>query len=262
MEIGCHLINLKTEAGRRVWMSKQLAELAIPYIIFEAIDREAVDARFAAYRDDPRRQALGRAEVGCLLSHVGVWRRIMEGPHAWGLVLEDDVHLAADFDTFLATFQADPEAMAIHKIETMGARVTVEREPVYRATKRAAHRLITNHAGTAAYIISRKVAAVLAGRYEAFRFAVDTELFDFQRQTFSTLTIYQWLPAPCVQDDVIDVDHRQGLGSVIGHDRFDVYKGPKEKEKILVAALRAFYTWAYSLLLRPRGQMRVEVKFG
>lgn len=51
-----------------------------------------------------------RGQLGCYLSHIEVWRQMVETKQPWALVIEDDVLLPDDFDAVLTTlFKCLPE---------------------------------------------------------------------------------------------------------------------------------------------------------
>lgn len=264
----CYVINLIKETRRRQWMEQQLSAQNISFTIVTAVDIEAVQKDYSEYRSDERRRKLTDPEVGCLLSHIGVWRLIAEGPADFGVILEDDVHIAQDFSEFLRVFPGDPNELAVHKIETFRASITMARDIAYHAGVRVARALFSNHGGSAAYIISRRLAKELLRHADSFCYAMDTELFEIERRSFSGYPAYQWVPAPCVQDFLLDDESSsQELSSAfetlgrydltnLEPSRFLTYTEPFRR------VLRKPYRTLYSLCLLPRGRIRTEVPYG
>ena len=117
---------------------------------------------------------------------------IAKSSHDFGVVLEDDVHLAPDFVDFLRAFPGDRNEMALHKIETFRANITMGRNVVYRVRARVARILLSNHGGAGAYVMSRVLASELLRHTEKFRYAADTELFEAERRCFGAFTTYQY----------------------------------------------------------------------
>jgi glycosyl transferase family 25 len=98
------LINLDSAVERRHVMARQLAGIGLEF------ERVGIDMRFVRPADiDERvarafpglrfdRQALSNAEIGCWLSHLTAWRRLLEQPAKPACtVVEDDVTLLPDF---------------------------------------------------------------------------------------------------------------------------------------------------------------------
>jgi glycosyl transferase, family 25 len=261
-----YVINLDKDINRIQWMDRQLSAHKLEYSRISAVNGPEVRAQHESYWSDPRRSQLGAAEVGCLLSHAKAWRFIAQGDCEYGLVLEDDLHLADDFGEFIRTISIDSKEFCVHKLDTSRATVTVTRKPAYTARNRQANKLHTNHGSAAAYILSKVTASVLINHMQYFDAAVDIELFDPERRKIGALTIHQWIPAPCIQDCFWNQTKSQMLfGSNIGIDRADrrLYplKRSKKYEEILKSQLRPIYRQFYSAWLFQRGLTRRRIEF-
>lgn len=93
-----YVINLDRAPVRRARISAQLEALGMPFIIFPAIDGRNLDAASLArdYDEAGAREfyrEMTRGEVACALSHLGVYRRILDAGADHALVLEDDARL-------------------------------------------------------------------------------------------------------------------------------------------------------------------------
>ena len=262
-----YLINLDRDVQRRQWMDAQLRRQCLAYRRVPGVLGSALDATDAAYHADPARAHLSAPEVGCLLSHLRVWRLIAEGAADHAVVFEDDVHLAHDFRLFIDRLKLGASELCVHRLETFRARVTLERAPAFRVGHRAAYRLNTNHGGAAAYVLNRRTARHLLTFRTQLRHLPDIELFDPARRAVGPLVTYQWTPAPCIQDFLlVRTPESQGFGSNLDHDRSDRRAGllqhPSKLNRRLKELARPVYTAAYSLVLAPRGLQRVDVRFG
>ena len=75
----------------------------------------------AGYQGSGGSRPLNPGEIGCWLSHRRAWAAILQTGAAWGVVLEDDAHLCAAFDSFVQ--QPGPPADAdIVKLDTCAQR--------------------------------------------------------------------------------------------------------------------------------------------
>jgi glycosyl transferase, family 25 len=249
-------------------MERQLAAHKLEYLRIAAVNGAQIHAQQDPYSSDRRRSRLGAAETGCILSHANVWRLIAQADGEHGLVLEDDIHVSDDFGDLIRSMSLDAKEFCVHKLETFRANVTLTRRPTYTARNRSAHKLVTNHGGAGAYILNKGTASRLLNYIDLFDEAIDIELFEPNRRKITNLTIYQWVPAPCIQDFLVrEPKCKKSFVSNIGKDRSDVrlhYIGkrlPKHKI-VLKSQLRTLYTKFYSAWLLPCGRMRRRIDFG
>jgi len=255
------LINLDKDVARLDWMSRQTRDHGLTFDRFRALSPEDFTPDQRAYAQSPQRAAMRPGEIGCLASHIAVWRRIVESGRTT-LILEDDVHFARDFGDFIRALRVDDDEICIHRLETFLPRVSVARTPRFKLGKRAAYVLLTNHGGGAAYILNPPTARALLGLIDAFQNNVDVELFDPDRGAASGMRIYQWIPAPCIQDQWLPARRALGLGSNIV-ERADIASGVyAPRPEPLKDALRPLYTALYDLALAPSGKSRKYVPYG
>ena len=262
-----YVINLDKDVQRLHWMEQQLSKHKLEFLRIAAVDGAQIRLQQNPYWSDPRRSHLGTAETGCLLSHVTAWRLIAQANANHALVLEDDIHLSDDFAAFLHNLPLEPTEFCVHKLETFCANVTMTRQPTHTARSRKAYKLETNHGGAGAYILNRRTASHLLSNIELFDAAVDIELFDPGRRKTKNLAIYQWVPAPCIQDFLVPrSQRRKSFVSNIGMDRSDVgmyaLKPHQDRQEIVKSWLRLLYTRLYSASLLRSGRMRRKVEFG
>lgn len=93
------VISLARATERRSHMASQMACLGIPFEFFDGVDGHLLDDQeIGRVYDDARARTtswgpLNRGEIGCALSHIGVWRKLIEEDIPYALVLEDDAVL-------------------------------------------------------------------------------------------------------------------------------------------------------------------------
>lgn len=100
------VISLSTAKERRKHIRKQLDRSGLDYSIVNAVNGKALtDSEIAAVCDmnavNKNPQWLSSGAIGCALSHLNIYQKIVEEGLKWTLILEDDVILAADFKTHL-----------------------------------------------------------------------------------------------------------------------------------------------------------------
>ncbi|MDE2202743.1 MAG: glycosyltransferase family 25 protein [Burkholderiaceae bacterium] len=109
-------INLDHDAGRREALECQLNALGLPHSRFPGVYGKALPAdELARHYDHARAIAESReltvGEVGCALSHLGVYRAMIAQDLPYALVLEDDAKLGPDVPAVLdaLTQQVSPD---------------------------------------------------------------------------------------------------------------------------------------------------------
>lgn len=98
----CYVINLATEAVRREAIIQHLNNRSIPATIFEAYDgRKLAKETLYKHVNEPRLLKeygpISNPEIGCALSHINVYKDILNKNLELAVILEDDVHVSSDF---------------------------------------------------------------------------------------------------------------------------------------------------------------------
>lgn len=103
-----YLINLPAAVPRRERMQTHLAERGLADVrIFPGVLGSALSAQALAeqYDEAGTRAACGRAftrgEVGCALSHLGIYRELLRENLPYGLIFEDDCNVHPDLPALL-----------------------------------------------------------------------------------------------------------------------------------------------------------------
>lgn len=106
----CFVINLEKDVERRVQISHQLDDLGIPHTIFAAVHGASLTAEeMDSHYDRKRAVALShdmtRSEIGCALSHIYIYRKMVAEGIQYALVLEDDARLSDDLPHVISCLQ-------------------------------------------------------------------------------------------------------------------------------------------------------------
>lgn len=95
-----YVINLDKNPIRMAYMAEQLEKVGMAYERFPAVYGKSLSLKELSKSFSPFRWwcAMGRpstpGEIGCALSHCGVYRKIVDEGVPYALVLEDDVRLS------------------------------------------------------------------------------------------------------------------------------------------------------------------------
>jgi glycosyl transferase family 25 len=173
-----HCISLPDQHDRRAFMQRQFEQLGVSFRFFDAIRVNLNDGWPALYARQERLAQSGvdlrAGEMGCYLSHRGVWSEFLAGAEEVCLVLEDDVGLKPDFVAVVEALCAAPQQWQFVRLFAMFPKPAF---PVMRLT--GDHVLVDYLAqpnGTQGYLINRAAARCLLNYTESMSAAIDTTL--------------------------------------------------------------------------------------
>lgn len=169
------VINLDRSADRMAVMARQCEALGIPYQRFPAVDGAKVSRRDLEKLATPLcRTFCTPSMIGCALSHMNLWRLVVERGYERVLVIEDDAQLVPDFQEGLRDALRD--VPSDFDVLLLGCFMLCNKDRNYTPLNRLA-RMFTRlrqddrtwgrvfvperFAGTHCYVISRKGAAKL-----------------------------------------------------------------------------------------------------
>ena len=157
------VLNLERDKEKRHFMEEQLKRLGKPYQIVEAVDGKKLSAddlqfysRKMALTDFGRELSPG--ELGCALSHIKMWRRILEEDLKEVLILEDDAHIGHALFNVLAHRDRMPADYQHINFSTRARQIPFGDfiTDIYRASKHAERPYLTS-----AYLITQEGAQFL-----------------------------------------------------------------------------------------------------
>jgi glycosyl transferase family 25 len=196
-----YLINLDRDADRLTHMARQMD--GVPFERIPAFDGYALsDHDLAQFRAERPDAPWSRGQVGCFYSHFEAWRRIAAGEEAFGLVLEDDLHLSSDFAHFskLDRLPGFPTDADLVRLEAPNNAVLLGSQ-VLRVGGRALRPVKSSTWCAGAYLLSRSAAQKLLSLEVKTHTIADYFLFSYEDSPVpSLLNLYQLTPAVAIQD--------------------------------------------------------------
>jgi glycosyl transferase family 25 len=212
------VINLARNPERLERMQRLLDAKGLAFERLDAVDGKTLSeeeiARWSQRKPDGS-LCLSPSEVGCMLSHRHAWEQIaaMETGHA--VILEDDIHFSADAATFLKSGDWVPADAEIVKIETVRKwKTAVSKTSIPLGDGHSLAKLLGQHFGTGGYIVTASGARRLLEEIGAVHMAIDQIMFDPASDLFNRLSIYQIMPALCIQDQFLDISDATMTGEV------------------------------------------------
>lgn len=197
------VISLQTSLDRRSRVTDMLKAIGLEFEFFDAVDGRSLDHKTYVAPDAPWELLPG--EVGCYLSHLGVWRKVVNERVEVSLVLEDDALFDASallvIDACINSAQGW-DAIRLSSIEKqvgLVVRNLVDDFKLILPTK--------SPSGLAGYLIRHSGAERMLAAYSKILMPIDTAVDEYWRHA---------LNIPLISPAVIH--HRQGLVSTIGHE--------------------------------------------
>jgi glycosyl transferase family 25 len=200
-----YVINLAKATERMEHMAALLQGMGVSFERFDALDPERAERHslFGQIRPLRVKRSWAPGEIACLLSHYEVWRLIADGPHLYGVVLEDDVLLQPGLKDIIDGTLTLPADADVVKIETDAQSIVALSRRVLQAGDGLVYRrLMSMHGGTGGYILSREAAKFLVTAPEvasSFDMPVDDVLFVPTHAIGRRLRVYQAVPALAIQ---------------------------------------------------------------
>ena len=114
VQIPIWIINLKRDVARRDFMVEQLERLGLAYELIEAVDGSTLtDEDMSIISPELSEQRiyrqLTRGEIGCALSHIRLWERIVREDIPEALIFEDDVLIGRNMVDILLNREKLPQ---------------------------------------------------------------------------------------------------------------------------------------------------------
>lgn len=188
LEMRTFLVNLDRNTERLAWMQEQLGKLGIAYERFPAVDGRALSKEERQRVYSPARAWLANGhllqpgELGCALSHLGIYRRLVDENIPYALLLEDDCTFDDDFMDSLRLAERSIKAQRRQVLLLSGHGLT----QVEKKSRRGVV-AIESGACTDAYLITREAAAAIlkmndpivvpCDTWRRFRQRADVELY-------------------------------------------------------------------------------------
>lgn len=171
-----YVISLKRTPDRRQSIERQLRQLGLPYEVIDAVDGKGLTfADRAQYSAQAAVAAIGRElvpeEIGCALSHLAVYRRMLEA-QAEALILEDDAVVGPDLLAVLGSRQLFPSDWEIMLFSHSESRA-VPWGKKWVTTKHQAVRFWSRVCLTSGYLLSLGGAEKLLRHAYPIRFPAD-----------------------------------------------------------------------------------------
>lgn len=181
-------------------MEAQLQALSLDYRLFKAVDGEVEwDKISQRVNIQTFERNVGRVilpgEIGCYLSHIGVWQDFLDSGRDVALVLEDDILLHHDFRVAMQHGLASIDKWDMLKLSRIRAKFPVKQDVIGDYQLSA---FVGTFTGMGAYLITRSCAKRLLPDMFPISQPIDHALDRIDLRTFRHFALQ---PFPCHADD-------------------------------------------------------------
>ncbi|MWN90077.1 hypothetical protein GQ597_05075 [Gilliamella sp. Pra-s65] len=168
------IINLERESAKKEHIKKECEKLNLDFEIYNAVDGNALSEEFIqnAVYDYPN-NFLTKGEIGCALSHINVYKKIIQNNLPYALVLEDDAVLDEKLPDFLNSFKNKNDKKGIFLLTAdfhylVNKKFNLDSFDIFEVTRaiRATGYIITNEAA------KKLIKFLYPIRYEADMFRI------------------------------------------------------------------------------------------
>lgn len=197
------VISLSTAHERRIHINSEFSKKGIDFEFFDALTPEpaALFAQELGLNIDE--YALTKGEVACFMSHVFLWKKMVDDNIPHMAIFEDDIYLGDNVSVFLTDALWIEQNWHLIKIEEFTPKVALgQKIKEFNSTPdRALFELKSKNLGTAGYILSLHGAKQLINYIQSLDqlIALDHLMFEKLIQD-KILSVCQMKPALCIQD--------------------------------------------------------------
>lgn len=246
----CFVISLTKAHERRVHIQQEFGKQNIKFRFFDALTPDLALPFAQQLGLNFNSDILTKGELACFMSHVSIWKKMIDENIPYAAVFEDDVFLGEGaYHLLNETVWIDPEWHII-KTEAFAERVFLRGNATkLLGTQREIIQLAGHNLGTAGYILSLK------GAQAYFDYVSRIELIPLDHVMFDqfieqkVMPVYQMKPALCIQEMMLHPEKNTVLSSELFVERRARMKKMKKKgfAKLMIEIARIFTQIQYAL---------------
>ncbi|MBS0848442.1 glycosyltransferase family 25 protein [Citrobacter sp. JGM124] len=102
------VINLARDVNKRLWIEKECARQDLDFEIYSAVDGGGLSEAFLNENVfDYGKNFMTNGEIGCALSHINLYKKIIDDDLKYALIIEDDAVLDDGLKELLLSFEKE-----------------------------------------------------------------------------------------------------------------------------------------------------------
>jgi len=94
------VVSLSSAIERRKHISAQFEKQGIEFSFFDAVTPDIAASDAQLMKLNVHENHIARGELACFMSHVHLWKKIVEDNIAYMAIFEDDIHLGEKANVF------------------------------------------------------------------------------------------------------------------------------------------------------------------
>lgn len=239
---------------RRTHITEQFSSKDVPFEFFDAITKtqlHVADDLGITFGESK----LTDNEKGCLLSHVSIWKKVIDENLPYAGVFEDDIYLSKESGSFLSNYDWVDTNWHVVKIERADEKVKTSLLNLNSLNNKGIiYKLKDEHLCAGGYVITNAGARYLFDKIKNYDITepIDYEIFDNYIMD-SGYIVCQFIPALCIQDFTLNKSY-ENLSSSLVEGRVIKEKPVKEKHKnkLLRELLRIWNTMTDAIVKKQK----------
>ena len=159
------IINLKESTDRRAYMIDEMKKTGLEYEFFDAVNGKAIRNIDEIYAKGASFKKIGKiltyGEIGCAMSHLLIYKKMIDENIDQALILEDDIVVSSDFNRIFAELLKIKKNNYIILLGQLDPRVL---KKIYRETIASEYtltKIFDSGYGAQGYIIDNAAARVM-----------------------------------------------------------------------------------------------------
>lgn len=197
------VISLSTAVERRKHISSEFAQKNVDFDFFDALTPEpaTIFSQELGLRIDER--ILTKGELACFMSHVFLWKRMIDENIPYMAIFEDDIYLGDNVVDFLTDSSWINDQWHLIKLEEFTHRIALGKQVknFKGQIQRSIFELKSKNLGTAGYILSLHGAKSLLSYIQKLDKLIALDHLMFEHLIYENIfSVYQMKPALCIQD--------------------------------------------------------------
>ena len=217
------VINLDKSTARMAKISKRLDELEVPFERVPAVygadlSQEEIDKYYCPELNKKNyRRPLGLGEIGCYISHIKVWKTIVERKIPCALILEDDITIDASLGQLIKTISKSSNSFDVVKLYSKNnTPKLLDSAPVGEKHRLCRFKKIP--IGNQGQLVTLAGATNLINTYEKFGRPVDEDIQHWWEADINVLGFLPSIVSPIksAKSDIDEQGKRKGATTFMG----------------------------------------------